>query len=154
MVLCYEMLKDRASRFWPYLNVLPVSFDLLELWGESEIKELQDGSREQEVVTERLFRKANLEELRTILVRHHLRNISKEIVFPLYLWARAVVSTRCFELNLTMQHVLVPFADLLNHHIESPTTWTERSGFFVMHTKGGGFERGTQVYNNYGGDQT
>lgn len=73
--------------------------------------------------------------------------------FDLFKWAHSVASTRCFEINAASQYALVPFADLLNHHPESPTVWEGRTDGFVMMARGGGFERGTQVYNNYGGQQ-
>jgi hypothetical protein len=153
LVLMYEVLKDKESFFSPYLDILPTSFDTLILWPLEDLRELQDASREEDITTEQVYRKAQREDLLTRLKSQGLNTLASQISLPLYLWAHAVSSTRCFELNNTLQHILVPFADLLNHHPESPTTWREESGTFVMSVDGGGFERGTQVFNNYGGDQ-
>lgn len=117
-----------------------------------ELDELHDDNLKESVVEDQVFRRAHFQHLRDLLSKH---NISLPgLGFELYSWAHAAASTRCFELNATAQHVLVPFADLLNHHPQSPTVWDVRDGAFTMRVSGGGFERGTQVFNNYGGDQS
>ena len=154
MVLLNEVLIDRESFYFPYLNILPSSYDTLLLWSGEELRELQQyPTRAENITTDLYLRIAQREHLLARLRRHGLDELAKQISMPLYLWAHAAASTRCFELNSTVEYALVPFADLLNHHAESPTLWRQEEGKFVMYVHGGGFEKGTQVYNNYGGDQ-
>lgn len=41
LVLLYEYLQGKASRWKPYLDILPKSFDTPIFWSESELKELE-----------------------------------------------------------------------------------------------------------------
>lgn len=147
-----EKLKGNQSLWTPYLNILPSSFDTLSMWTEPELVELQDRHLVNEIIKTQMWTRAHLGELVTALREGGIDNADSFDDLTLYNWACSVVSTRCFQVSDELQYGLVPGADLLNHHQESPTTWKERNGQFIMFTRGGGFEKGTQVFNHYGGD--
>ena len=41
LVMIYEFGQGRASRWWPYLRILPFQFDTLVYWSAAELKELE-----------------------------------------------------------------------------------------------------------------
>jgi hypothetical protein len=77
-------------------------------------------------------------------------SIPKGVTYQNYAWASRAVRTRCFQINDTHDHVMVPMADLLNHKETQDTWWHEQDGAFVMW--GGPFHPGQEVFGNYRGD--
>ena len=151
LILMLEKLKGKESFWWPYLNILPQTYDTLYFWTPEEIDELQSSFRGEEITNIQLARRSMFPSMLEVLRRHQYD--SSALSEDLYMWAYAVVASRCFEYNATVEHMLIPMADLLNHHYQSPTAWKQEDDKFVMFVRGGGFEKGTQVYNHYGGDQ-
>ena len=73
-----------------------------------------------------------------------------DVDIDLYNWASHAVRTRCFQVNNTLDHVLVPFADMVNHDELSNTWWYGEDDIFIM--RGGPYKIGDQVFASYGGD--
>jgi SET domain-containing protein 6 len=70
LVMLYEYLKGSASKWKPYLNILPHIFDTPLFWSEAELKELEGTS----LTTEKIGKKESDEMLRSrilpIITKH------------------------------------------------------------------------------------
>lgn len=145
-------MRGERSFYAPYINILPEKFNALPLWTIREVAELQESSSKiRQITKEALLLRQRYDFLKNEADALGLVAANK-LTFSIYTWALMVVETRCFELTDGVQHALVPLADLLNHHPESPVTWHVSKSRFHLITRGGGFERGTQLFSNYGGD--
>ena len=145
-----EAGKGKDSFWAPYIKLLPRTFDILPLWSPEELEELQEDSDViKEVLDHQQKTKLFFHEKFLPLLNQYQLDGSK-LTFETYVWAAAAAATRCFYINGSLDYAMVPMADLLNHHPESPTTWKIKDDFIVVVARGGGFERGTQIYNNYG----
>jgi len=147
-----EKLKGRNSKWAPFIDILPATYDKVVLWSDEELDELQDQVKKQDMIHGRAEQVGTHQSFLNLMKENdiHIKGMDD---LKLYQWAQAATGTRCFQVNDTIEYALVPFADLLNHHPESPVRWKERDGTYIMFADGGGFERGTQVFNNYGGEQ-
>ncbi len=106
--------KGEGSAWGAYIDTWPRQFDILEVWEEEELDELQDPS---------LLNKAMEEYTRMTeawsnfyAAACHFPSLYEEgtITLSQFQWAWNIQSTRCFGSSLDMS-MLVPFADLINH---------------------------------------
>ena len=147
----FERAKGATSKFAPYLDIIPKEFTTGDTWGEDELGATQDEifKREAKVRKQGLYDMYN-EGLEILFEINH--TIPDEVTFQTYAWAARSVRTRCFQINDTHDHVMVPMADLLNHKETQDTWWHEQKGEFIMW--GGPFRPGQEVFGNYRGDFT
>ena len=73
--------------------------------------------------------------------------------FKEFCWARMMVGSRIFGLNITgvKTEVLVPFADMLNHRLPKQTAWNyveSMNGFLIESLED--IEIGQEVFDSYG----
>lgn len=148
-----------TGEFKPFLDVLPRVFHPSFLWSFAQLEELQDVH----------LSRASRNEYRLVQDRFlELDKLVKELGLDAVLgqyttikhmeWGVGVVSTRCFMLgeHSLLKCVLVPVGDLMDHHEESPSLFKfdGSSHSVIYYTRGGGFEKGTEVMMNYGGEQS
>jgi histone-lysine N-methyltransferase SETD3 len=113
--LVLEHEKGRASRWFPYLQLLP-SFSSRDDVGspllfdkEEDVDALQD---------ERMIKAARLERQRAKTAHGRFKRLFRSLVgygsleLPRYVWARFLVNSRAFSIQ--GQRVLVPFGDIFN----------------------------------------
>ena len=149
-VACY-LLQERKdpNSFWkPYIDVLPKSYrNIPTQFTEEELYYLR-GSLTLEEVQERQENYTN--EYADIC--SNVPSFAEHSVQD-YFWARLVVLTRIFGINVNSSDTsaLVPFSDMLNHKYPAETHWTFDQGlnsFTITSQKA--FVKGEQVYDSYG----
>jgi hypothetical protein len=145
-----EVLKGKDSFFAPFIGILPDTFSNPTYWEPSELEEIQDRHMLDDTKDEIYWMTKSFQIFTELAEKENVS--TKGLNLEIYRWATTVYQTRCFELNSSYVHTLVPMADLLNHDETSSTTWQVRDEAFVMFADQGGFSKGSQVYNNYGGD--
>jgi hypothetical protein len=147
-VLVYEKLKGAKSIYAPYLNILPTQYTTTNNWSTQELDELQDS----QLAFESKNRASGMiDDFNDGIDKLKAHNIdTSNVSFKLYQWASHAVRTRCFQINDTHEHVMVPFSDLLNHLETANTYWYEENGVFKMF--GGPFKQGEEAFGNYRGD--
>lgn len=69
LVMMYEFSKGQASRWWPYLEILPNHFDTLIHWSQSELAELQ-GSAVLSKIGKEAADRAFIETLLPLAIKH------------------------------------------------------------------------------------
>lgn len=153
----YVLLRERAlgnSSFWkPYLDLLPTTLHSLGQWSVRDLRHLQDDDFF--LPRQREERRWEWLEYRDLKERLRRELLPRWFTFKTYLWATAVVTSRCFDLNSTLRHTLVPFADLLNHDETSGTRWgLSNAQAQVLLYSYDAISNGAQVFNNYGGDMS
>ena len=67
--MMYEFSKGQASRWWPYLEILPSQFDTLIYWSQSELAELQGSAVVSKIGREEAD-KAFFETLLPLAIKH------------------------------------------------------------------------------------
>ncbi|KAH9253493.1 hypothetical protein BASA81_008540 [Batrachochytrium salamandrivorans] len=153
----YVLLREHSlgnNSFWkPYIDLLPTTFHSLGQWSVKDLRHLQDDDFF--LTKQREERRWEWYEYRDLKERLRKELLPRWFTFKTYLWATAVVTTRCFDLNSTLRHTLVPFADLFNHDETSGTRWglSNAQGQVLMYSYDI-IPHQTQVYNNYGGDMS
>ncbi|MFT3770583.1 MAG: SET domain-containing histone-lysine N-methyltransferase [Minicystis sp.] len=137
-----------ASQHRAYLASLPASFPTDPLFFSPSELALLEGSVALPLIHAR----------RAALAREHalLRDrvpAFRELSLTAFLWARLCATTRVFGLTIAGRktEVLVPLADMLNHHRPAPTRWTwddAASGFVLLATEP--IPAGAAVLTSYG----
>ena len=110
--LLSELTKGQGSKWWPYLNTLPSSIEVLSDWTEQELEELQD-----EALLQYNLNK-NMQENECNLALQDILGAYPEIISHEHLgkiaWAWKVICTRAYGRCLPSLS-LVPVADFFNH---------------------------------------
>jgi len=149
---CYLLEQKRAkqdSKWSAYLNTLPASYDTMPIFfNKSLLKELK-GSR---VLSKIREKKISLKvEYRRLCKA--LPSFGEKFSFSEFQWARCVVISRSYGIFVdnVKNLLLVPFADMINHHKPVVATWKyspDQKGFVVETHRS--VQAGAPVYESYG----
>ncbi|KAK6533189.1 hypothetical protein TWF281_007341 [Arthrobotrys megalospora] len=166
--LCEHLLLKERGQFWPYIRLLPETFDTPLYFDEDEMERLagtnlgagdvvlrkQVWTQEWEVGKELLEEAGNIEDI-------------EEYTWELYLRAATIYTSRSFPSKLvgiatntpadkptessddTDFPVLIPLVDILNHKPNTKIIWEPTSISFSLRTPEN-LPLGSQVFNNYG----
>lgn len=143
--------RNNPESFWkPYLDILPTHFMSFPHYFDSSTLSTLSNSFVIDMIT---ARKSNLEKEYNLLY-NYIPSFQDTITLEMYIWARIVVITRVFHIQLgktISTQGLVPMADMLNHTLEPTTHWKfepEKDSFIIMSTS---FQKkGIEVYDTYG----
>jgi hypothetical protein len=112
--LIKERSKGRGSFWFPFIQVLPQTVEVLYDWEAKEMKELQDPDLLYDAKT-RLIQNLRLwREWRSALQRHPEAFSDDMLKFESFHWALKLIVTRCFG-KYSPSTSFCPIAELLNH---------------------------------------
>jgi len=143
-----EKKKSEDSEFFPFIDILPKTFENFPIFFTPEEKEWLKGSPFLDQVEEKI------EDIKTDFdmicekVPDYTQFTLKE-----FSEIRMMVSSRIFGMNINGKKTdgFVPMADMLNHKRPKQTSWTysdEKNGFVIEALKD--IDRNDQVYDSYG----
>ncbi|KAK6330171.1 hypothetical protein TWF730_004667 [Orbilia blumenaviensis] len=167
--LCQHLLLKEKSPFWPYIRLLPETFDTPLYFSDDEMERLAgtnlgagDVALRKQIWTE------EWETGRQILEQTGGIDNSEEYTWDLYLRAATIYTSRSFPSKLvgiaagstvigpTQSPdydddfpVLIPLVDILNHKPNTKIIWEPTSASFSLKTPEI-LPVGSQVFNNYG----
>ncbi|KAI8854943.1 hypothetical protein BC829DRAFT_105535 [Chytridium lagenaria] len=169
--IAYERYHNgKTSFWWPYLNVLPETYDLPIEWSQEEVESLLAGTNIYFIVRERkkLLRNA----VALIQTALEEKGIKDEINYSHILWAYCVIASRAFPKSLgvvkpesseaqadtldpfTTNRVaelcLYPVLDMLNHQRGRKIEWNSLVKPGIAFITVDAFQKGDTVWNNYG----
>ncbi len=143
-----ERPKGEASEFFPFIDILPKTFENFPIFFTPEEKDLLKGSPFLAQVEEKI------EDIKTDydLICEKVPEYSQFSITE-FSEIRMMVSSRIFGMNIGGKKTdgFVPMADMLNHKRPKQTSWTytdEKHGFVIEALKD--IERNEQVYDSYG----
>ena len=143
-----EKRKEEDSEFFPFIDILPKSFENFPIFFTPEEKEWLKGSPFLDQVEEKI------EDIKTDydLICEKVPEYSQFSLIE-FSEIRMMVSSRIFGMNILGKKTdgFVPMADMLNHKRPKQTSWTysdEKGGFVIEALKD--IERNEQVYDSYG----
>lgn len=143
-----ERLKGEESYYFPFIDILPKSFENFPIFFTDEEKEYLKGSPFLAQVEEKI------EDIKTDydLICEKVPEYS-QFTLKEFSEIRMMVSSRIFGMNILGKKTdgFVPMADMLNHKRPKQTSWTysdEKSGFVIEALKD--IPRNEQVYDSYG----
>lgn len=143
-----EKKKGEESEFFPFIDILPKSFENFPIFFTPEEKEWLKGSPFLDQVEEKI------EDIKTDFdlicekvpeyTQFNLKEFSE---------IRMMVSSRIFGMNIKGKKTdgFVPMADMLNHKRPKQTSWTytdDKNGFIIEALKE--IKRNEQVFDSYG----
>jgi histone-lysine N-methyltransferase SETD3 len=143
-----ERKKNEAADFFPFIDVLPKTFENFPIFFTPEEKEWLKGSPFLEQVEEKIEDvKADFD-----LICEKVPEYS-QFDYTEFSEIRMMVSSRIFGMNIDGKKTdgFVPMADMLNHMRPKQTAWTysdEQDGFIIEALKDIG--RNEQIYDSYG----
>jgi len=143
-----EEEKVKESKFFPFIDILPKSFENFPIFFSDEEKEYLKGSPFLKQVEEKI------EDIKT-----DYDNICDKVPeyekFDIKHFSeiRMMVSSRIFGMNIegVKTDGFVPMADMLNHKRPKQTTWTytdEKEGFVIEAI--GDIQRNEEIFDSYG----
>ena len=112
----HERALGEASRWWPYLRILPAAEPIPCLWEEVE-RELLLGTELEDMVEtdETLMRQDFEQHLKPLLEKHPARFAPELHSFSKFKAAASLVSSRAFRVTSEHGDGMVPVADMFNH---------------------------------------
>lgn len=143
-----ERLKGEESYYFPFIDILPKTFENFPIFFTPEEKEWLKGSPFLDQVEEKIDDiKADYD-----LICDKVPEYSQFTIIE-FSEIRMMVSSRIFGMNILGKKTdgFVPMADMLNHKRPKQTSWTysdEKSGFVIEALKD--IPRNEQVYDSYG----
>ncbi|KAK6332753.1 hypothetical protein TWF696_002775 [Orbilia brochopaga] len=166
--LCQHILLEEKSPFWPYLRLLPRSFNTPLYFTDHEMERLAGTNLGAGDVASR----ANIWKQEWETGLQSLRNLSMQDVdrydWDLYLRAATIYTSRSFPSKLVLGTpatsatqtpwlggnvesfpVLIPLVDILNHKPNTKIIWEPMPSSFSLKTTET-LSIGAQIFNNYG----
>lgn len=143
-----ERLKGEESYYFPFIDILPKTFENFPIFFTPEEKEWLKGSPFLDQVEEKIEDiKADYD-----LICEKVPEYSQFTIIQ-FSEIRMMVSSRIFGMNILGKKTdgFVPMADMLNHKRPKQTSWTysdEKNGFVIEALKD--IPRNEQVYDSYG----
>lgn len=143
-----ERLKGEESYYFPFIDILPKTFENFPIFFTPEEKEWLKGSPFLSQVEEKIEDiKADYD-----LICEKVPEYSQFTITE-FSEIRMMVSSRIFGMNINGKKTdgFVPMADMLNHKRPKQTSWTysdEKAGFVIEALKD--IPRNEQVYDSYG----
>jgi hypothetical protein len=113
--ILHEIQKKEQSPFYQMIKMWPRDADMLQLWDEEELEELQDPTLSCEVQKQFDDMMTAWNRLYEVLVKYPEVFRAQSISFHRYKWVATLGTTRCFASNWPCVCQMVPFADQLNH---------------------------------------
>jgi hypothetical protein len=160
LYLLREKSKGKNSFFYPYLEVVPKSFDIPYFWSDEELKQLQGSEILPEVYAER----QKIRNMYTHLKKNVLDRFpnffkpAKAYSFEEYEWANFMMNSRTiWTTNGGGKRALIPLLDTVNCK-EGPnpdrlhTSTRDLELDAVVTRAPWSFKSGEQVFENYGSD--
>ena len=143
-----DKLKGEESYFFPFIDILPKTFENFPIFFTDEEKEWLKGSPFLNQVEEKIEDIKTDFDLICEKVPEYTQFTLKE-----FSEIRMMVSSRIFGMNIDGKKTdgFVPMADMLNHKRPKQTSWTytdEKQGFVIEALKD--IDRNEQVYDSYG----
>lgn len=143
-----EKKKGEDSEYFPFIDILPKTFENFPIFFSPEEKEWLKGSPFLEQVEEKIEDiKADFD-----LICDKVPEYS-QFTLTEFSEIRMMVSSRIFGMNINGKKTdgFVPMADMLNHKRPKQTSWTysdEKNGFVIEALRE--IPRNEQVYDSYG----
>lgn len=143
-----ERLKGEDSPYFPFIDILPKSFENFPIFFTPEEKEWLKGSPFLDQVEEKIEDIKSDYDLICSKVPEY-----EQFTITEFSEIRMMVSSRIFGMNIDKKKTdgFVPMADMLNHKRPKQTSWTysdEKHGFVIEALKE--IKRNEQVYDSYG----
>jgi len=146
--LLSERAKGQKSQWFPYLDVLPKTFNTIPIFFETKYLEMLKGSLSLQKIRDRT-ESLRIEYENLYHKVPEFRRFSHED----FVWARLIVITRIFGLIIggVKTDGLVPMADMLNHKRPRETKWSydEKACGFVINALNAISKNG-EVFDSYG----
>ena len=164
LLLMHEKLKGSASRWKPYLDILPKVEDVYPsfIWSESELQMLEGSPTyfASKSLRSKLEKEYSELKTRTLLKNPELFPIEKYSL-ELFLWAFVMLFSRAARLSSKKggeELALVPYADLMNHNPFSNTYIDAQTSGFPLLSRSEevavysdrSYKKFEQVFINYG----
>ena len=149
--LLHEIFKDKESKFYPYFNFLPKSYDSFPIFykqGGPEEKILEDTKFKFLIKNEKDARVSDFKTLQEAVP------FMKKISLEEFLFMNGVVTSRLFSFednNGVTSCILVPLCDLVNHKKYPNILWNydkEENTFNFVATKD--IKSGEEIFTKYG----
>ncbi|KAK6505329.1 hypothetical protein TWF481_007235 [Arthrobotrys musiformis] len=165
--LCQHLLLKEQSQFWPYIRLLPETFDTPLYFDDDEMERLAGTNLGAgDVVSRKQLWTEEWESGCQLLNDGDVEN-SQEYTWDLYLRAATIYTSRSFPSKLvgvagsapadknasnpddTSFPVLIPLVDILNHKPNTKIIWEPTPTLFSLKIPET-LPAGSQVFNNYG----
>ena len=146
-LLCFERLKGAHSFFAPYFDILPNFSDVLDVWKDDEIAELQD-----ETLQKRVNRVATDHQEAWDLAKKALNVTAAELPVDVFVWAYRVAFSRAHRMDGGRYLAITPHVDMMNHHPTGNAHVVESADapYGIMLKATMPIDAGDQILTNYG----
>jgi histone-lysine N-methyltransferase SETD3 len=144
-----DTIDDRHNFYQPYYQILPKDISHLPIFWDKSVLNLLESS---DFLNDIMARKKMLTNEYSSLCNLS-ENFRREITLYDWLWARSIVGSRNFSINVdgSNKSAMVPLADMLNHYRPAETKWgydNNKRGFTMTTLKG--INHRAQIMDSYG----
>ena len=117
--MLYEICKGEESFWYPYFEITDKPF-LMTDWSIKDLNELQDEALKEYTIEEEQANKECFQTLREVAECHPDIFDLEKFTYENFKLAKNMCDSRCFGSSLPSD-MIVPFADLANHHVVDMT---------------------------------